>query len=100
MSNTISANNLQISQEIYNFIEKEAAPDSGISPEHFWNSLADIIEEFTPRNRALLEKRDELQTQIDAWHKKHDMDYYLGHRDEYKQFLQDIGYLRRERISR
>jgi malate synthase len=93
MSNTISANNLQISQEMYNFIEKEAAPDSGVSPEHFWNSLADIIDEFTPRNRALLEKRDDLQAQIDEWHTKHDVDYYLGHRDEYKQFLQEIGYL-------
>jgi malate synthase len=93
MSNTVSTNNLQISQEIFNFIEKEAAPESGVSAEHFWNSLAAIVEELTPRNRALLEKRDELQTQIDAWHQKHDMDYYLGHRDEYKKFLLDIGYL-------
>ena len=55
--------------------------------------LAEIVAEYAPRNKALLEKRDSLQAQIDNWHKAHDMAYYLSHRDEYKQFLLDIGYL-------
>jgi len=93
MSNNISANSLQISQVLYDFIEKEATPGSGITPDQFWKSLAKIVAEFAPRNRALLEKRDDLQARIDEWHKSHDMHYYLQHRDEYKAFLQDIGYL-------
>ncbi len=93
MGNNISANNLQISQVLYNFIEKEATPESGITPEHFWQSLAEIIATFTPRNRELLSKRDELQAKIDEWHQKHDMAFYLENRDEYKTFLTNIGYL-------
>jgi len=57
MSNNISANSLQISQVLYDFIEKEATPGSGITPDQFWKSLAKIVAEFAPRNRALLEKK-------------------------------------------
>lgn len=93
MANNISANSLQISKALYDFIEKEAAPGTGISPDQFWDSLAEIVASFTPRNRALLAKRDDLQAKIDAWHLEHDMAYYLEHRDEYKAFLTEIGYL-------
>ena len=93
MTHNISASNLQISQVLYDFIEKEAAPHTGISPHTFWDELSKIIESMAPRNRALLQKRDDLQAKLDAWHKEHDVDYYLAHRDEYKKFLQDIGYL-------
>jgi malate synthase len=93
MPNNISTSNLQISQVLYDFIEKEAAPGTGIDPKHFWASLRDILDRLGPRNKALLQKRDDLQLKIDAWHKQHPVDYYLAHRNEYKQFLQDIGYL-------
>ena len=93
MSNTISTNNLQISKVLYDFIEKEAAPDTGISPDEFWSALEKIITEMAPRNTELLAKRDSLQAQIDEWHKNHDVDYYRNNREEYKSFLQDIGYL-------
>jgi len=93
MSHNISASNLQISQVIYDFIEKEASPHSGISPHAFWAALGSILDELGPRNRALLEKRDALQAQLDNWHTTHDVPYYQSHRAEYKSFLQDIGYL-------
>jgi malate synthase G len=93
MTHNISASNLQISQVLYDFIEKEAAPHTGISPHKFWDELSKIVEVLAPRNRELLRKRDELQEKIDAWHREHDVEYYLSHRDEYKKFLQDIGYL-------
>jgi malate synthase len=93
MTHNISASNLQISQVLYDFIEKEATPNTGISPKAFWDELSKIVETMGPRNAALLRKRDELQTQLDAWHSTHDVDYYLSHRAEYKKFLQDIGYL-------
>ncbi|HTQ99500.1 MAG TPA: malate synthase G [Candidatus Acidoferrum sp.] len=93
MPNNISAHNLQISQVLYDFVEKEAAPGTGIEPKAFWAAMGGIVDTFAPRNRALLKKRDELQAKIDEWHRTHDAAYYLAHRDEYKKFLQDIGYL-------
>jgi malate synthase len=93
MSNNISSGNLQISQVLYDFIENEACPGTGINPKDFWTAFSAILEKMAPRNKALLQKRDELQAQIDTWHKQHDMAYYVAHKDEYKKFLQDIGYL-------
>ena len=93
MSNNISSGNLQISQVLYDFIEKEACPGTGIAPKDFWAALGAILDKLSPRNKALLSKRDELQAQIDAWHKQHDMAYYITHKDAYKKFLEDIGYL-------
>lgn len=66
-------------------------PGSGVDAGHFWQSLQSIVAEFGPRNKALLQKRDALQTQIDDWHvahadKQHDP-------QAYKAFLQSIGYL-------
>ena len=93
MSNNISSGNLQISQVLYDFIEKEACPGTGIAPKDFWAALARILDQMAPRNRELLAKRDQLQASIDAWHREHDMQYYLTHKEEYKRFLEEIGYL-------
>ena len=92
-SHNIAVSNLQISQPLYDFIEREAAPGTGISPAHFWTTLASILEDMTPRNQALLQKRGELQQQIDEWHKQHSIEEYLDNLEAYKQFLYDIGYL-------
>lgn len=93
MSHNISSGNLQISKELYDFIENEATPGTGISPDQFWQSLKEILADMAPRNKALLEKRDKLQAQIDDWHKTHSVEDYTNGRAAYKQFLQDIGYL-------
>ncbi len=93
MSKIISTYNLQISQFLYDFIEKEAAPGTGITAPAFWEGLCSVLDKLGPRNKALLQRRDDLQAQIDAWHRKHDVAYYLANRDVYKKFLQDIGYL-------
>ncbi|HHX81574.1 MAG TPA: malate synthase G, partial [Pseudomonadaceae bacterium] len=93
MSNNISSGNLQISQVLYDFIEKEACPGTNIAPKDFWAALARILDQMAPRNRELLAKRDQLQASIDAWHREHDMQYYLTHKEEYKRFLEEIGYL-------
>jgi len=90
MPHNISSSNLQISQVLYDFIEKEAAPGTGVTPRDFWAALRAILDRLAPRNAALLRQRDDLQAQIDAWHKTHD---YRTQRADYKRFLQDIGYL-------
>jgi malate synthase len=82
---------LQVDELLAQFIETRALPGTGIAPDRFWTGFADLIAGFTPRNRALLARRDELQAQIDAWHiarrdAPHD-------RDAYHAFLEEIGYL-------
>ncbi len=82
---------LAVSQELCQFIEESVLPQTGLDVSSFWQGFADIIRELAPRNRALLEKRAQLQEQIDQWHlarrnQVHD-------REGYKSFLEDIGYL-------
>jgi malate synthase len=93
MLHTVSVSNLQISQVLYDFIEQEAALGTGISPKQFWAGLASIVDTMTPRNQALLAKRDEIQAAIDDWHRAHSVDEYRRDFAAYKSFLQDIGYL-------
>ncbi|HSG94738.1 MAG TPA: malate synthase G, partial [Afifellaceae bacterium] len=91
MADRVEAGGLSIAANLHEFINDEALPGTGIAPDQFWNAFAAIIDDLGPKNRALLEKRDELQATIDAW--------YLQHRGkpsdltDYKQFLRDIGYL-------
>ncbi len=82
---------LQIDKKLSDFIADEAVRDIDITAEQFWQSLADIFEHFAPRNKALLQKRDALQAQIDEWHKAHHGQPHNA--QAYKAFLQEIGYL-------
>jgi malate synthase len=82
---------LTISPVFAQFVEGDLLPALGISPEDFWPGLESIINDLTPVNRALLEKRDEIQRQIDRWHiarRGQAWDH-----DEYVAFLESIGYL-------
>ncbi|MGD8560579.1 MAG: malate synthase G [Gammaproteobacteria bacterium] len=72
-------------------VNEEIIPGTGINADEFWAALERCVKELGPKNKTLLKKRDELQHQIDAWHKKHrDTPHDAA---AYKQFLQDIGYL-------
>src|SRR6184192_454381 len=90
----VTASNLQIAPELYALIEDRILPGNGISSERFWASLDSIISEFSPRVRQLLQKRTELQTKIDSWHRSHAGASF--DRAAYKKFLSDIGYLQPE----
>jgi len=73
------------------FVEDELLPAVGIESSAFWQGLESLIDDLTPTNRALLATRDDLQAQIDEWHKARS-----GQRwdhDEYIEFLHTIGYL-------
>ncbi|GAA5316620.1 MAG: malate synthase G [Candidatus Pelagadaptatus aseana] len=91
MTNRIQKGGLQISEDLYNLVEKDIAPGTGVDTEHFWAEFENILNDFAPKNKALLAKRDEMQAQIDEWHtarkgQAHDA-------AAYKAFLQEIGYL-------
>ncbi|MCZ6502211.1 MAG: malate synthase G [Gammaproteobacteria bacterium] len=91
MTDRVSIGGLKVARVIYDLVEQEIAPGTGIEPERFWLELESILDEMAPRNRALLARRDEFQLQIDRWHQEragqaHDPEAYLS-------FLREIGYV-------
>lgn len=80
---------LQVDAQLCAFIEDEALPGLGIGVEQFWSNLSALVDDLTPRNRELLERRAQLQALIDQWHRSHD----VIDLDEYRTFLYDIGYI-------
>ena len=91
MSARIECAGLQVDPEIHALLENEILPGTGLEADAFWKALADIVKTFTPRNRALLAERDEMQAKISAWHKANPGADY--DRAAYKAMLENIGYL-------
>jgi malate synthase len=82
---------LSVAASLAAFIEQKALPGTGVTPERFWNGLAELFAKFVPENRELLAERDRLQAKIDEWHTQQpglpkDM-------QAYESFLREIGYL-------
>lgn len=88
MTQRINVGELKVAQALYNFVNQEALPDTGISQTDFWQAFEKMIAAMAPRNRQLLAKREELQQQIDDWHRANDYNFA-----KYKSFLEQIGYL-------
>ncbi len=82
---------LRISAVLYHFINEEVAPGTGIESSVFFTALEQILKDLSAENRALLQRREELQSQIDVWHRT--FNGVLFDAIEYKKFLQGIGYL-------
>lgn len=91
MTERVQVHGLQIARVLHDLVRDDIAPGSGLAPEPFWQGFAKVTAEFAPRNRALLQRRDELQASIDRWHIRH---RGQGHdQAAYVAFLEDIGYL-------
>ena len=91
MTSRTQCHDLQVDKQLYNFIQNEALPGTGLDANKFWQGFSQLVHDLAPRNRELLAKRDALQVELDNWHKANpgpikDMAAYKG-------FLQDIGYL-------
>jgi malate synthase len=82
---------LKVSKDLKDFLENEVLDGLDISSDHFWKSFEEILNEFSPRNKELLEKREDIQSSIDAWHieRRGSEHNYM----EYKSFLEEIGYI-------
>lgn len=91
MTERVQVGGLQVAKALYDFINNEAIPGTGIAADKFWAGAEAVINELAPKNRALLAKRDELQAQIDAWHQARKGQAHDA--AAYKAFLQEIGYL-------
>jgi len=91
MTDRVERSGLQVDARLASFIEADVLGLIGQNASAFWSGFAALVVGFAPRNRALLETRQCLQSQIDAWHEAHvgePADPY-----KYQAFLRDIGYL-------
>ncbi|HBX55063.1 malate synthase G [Pseudomonas sp. UBA2684] len=91
MTERVQVGGLQVAKVLFDFVNNEAIPGTGIAAEKFWAGAEAVINELAPKNRALLAKRDDIQAQIDSWHQAR-----AGQAHDaaaYKAFLQEIGYL-------
>ncbi len=88
-------NGLKISTKLFNFVNNEVIPGTNIKPDEFWDNFARNVHELAPINKRLIEKREEIQTKIDNWHKQNkDSDF---NKEEYKKFLESISYIVEEK---
>ena len=90
MTNYVQVGNLQVASILFDFVNEKAIPATGVEQEAFWTGFDELIHDLAPVNKALLQKRDELQTQINEWHKANKENFDFA---TYKAFLQEIGYL-------
>ena len=91
MTDRVQVGGLQVAKVLFDFVNNEAIPGTGVNAEQFWAGVAAVIGDLAPKNRALLAKRDAMQLQIDGWHQAR-----AGQAHDaaaYKAFLQEIGYL-------
>jgi malate synthase len=79
---------------LYDFVNDEALAGTGIDPDGFWTGVDKIVTDLTQKNQDLLARRDELQSQIDKWHRNRVIEPIDA--DEYQAFLAEIGYLQPE----
>jgi len=90
----ISLGRLSIASKLLDFVNNELLPDTGVTTENFWSGLDKCAHELAPKNRKLLEFRENLQKKIDIWHR--DKKGEKIDIKEYSNFLLDIGYLKKE----
>ena len=91
MIDRTSVGDLQVATVLYDFVNKEALPGTGLEQSKFWAAVNEIFRDLTPKNRKLLKRRDELQQKIDDWYRERKGQ--TPDLEAYKIFLREIGYL-------
>ena len=94
MTQRIDKAGLKVDLQLAEFVETRALPGTGIAAADFWAGFSALAHDLASKNRALLEERDRLQSQIDDWHRAHRGQPHNA--AAYRSFLEDIGYLRPE----
>jgi malate synthase len=91
MSEYLTKSGLSVHPLLVDFVEKEALAGLPVTPDQFWSGFARLVAEHAPTNARLLQRRDELQSQIDEWHHKYGP--VASNPQGYEFFLRDIGYV-------
>jgi malate synthase len=91
MKDRVSVGNLRVAKVLYDFVNTEALPGTEIDPDSFWAGVDKVVTDLGPQNQDLLARRDQLQAQIDKWHRHHVIEPIDP--ETYRQFLTEIGYL-------
>jgi malate synthase len=91
MTDHVQVGGLKVAKVLFDFVNDEAIPGTGVNAEQFWAGAETIINDLAPKNRALLAKRDSLQASIDGWHQARKGQAHDA--AAYRAFLQEIGYL-------
>lgn len=90
----VTVGNLRVARVLYDFITNEALPGTGVDPDSFWSGVDKVVADLTPQNQDLLARRDDLQAQIDRWHRARVIEPV--DLEAYKEFLTEIGYVQPE----
>jgi len=88
MTERVTRSGLQVAKPLADLLENAIAPGTGVDPADFWQGLAQLIADFGPRNRELLAIREQMQRQIDDWHRANPGRDY--DRAAYRAFLEEI----------
>ncbi|WP_121611251.1 malate synthase G [Mesobacillus foraminis] len=93
MTEYVKTGSIQVAKELFDFINSEVIPGTHVESDTFWRGLGQLIQDFAPKNKELISKRDELQAQINDWHQENGGEFKF---ESYKAFLKEIGYLEPE----
>ncbi|QIL70497.1 malate synthase G [Diaphorobacter sp. HDW4B] len=91
MTDRIAVHGLQVAPALYNFVEKDVLPGTGVDSASFWKGFDALVADLAPKNAALLAERDRLQKELDTWHKANPGP--ITNMAAYREFLTKIGYL-------
>ncbi len=89
-NDAVQIGSLEIAQPLHDFVETALTPGSGVAAADFWAALEAVLADMSPRNAALLARRDEIQDKIDAYLIANKGDHDQA---DYLAFLREIGYL-------
>ena len=87
----VTTNDLKIDKTLFDFINNEVLPGTDINQDDFWKKFSKVVHEISPENKKLIEKRENIQKQIDEWHLANPKDKF--DKNKYTEFLKSISYL-------
>ena len=86
-----TTNDLKVDKTLFDFINNEVLPGTDINQDNFWKKFSKVVHEISPINKKLIEKREDIQKQIDEWHLANPKDKF--DKNKYTEFLKSISYL-------
>src|SRR3546814_2577564 len=90
MTEFLDRSGLSVDSRLADFIEQRALPGTGLDVTKFWADFVGLLAKFAPENAALLAKREDLQTKIDAWHKAREGQAHDARSEEHTSELQSL----------